>query len=68
MRNGRAERPRRRPLRVDMDPLAITCRLGEQVDLALGDLVPLARAEVLVPTAPRSSSRLSKTVGSMARS
>ena len=33
-------------LRVDMDPLVVTGRLGEQIDLFLRDLVPPAVAEV----------------------
>jgi hypothetical protein len=33
-------------LDVDVDPLVVTGRVGEQVDVLLGDLVPVAAAEV----------------------
>ena len=37
----------RRPLRVDMDPLVVAGGLGEPVHLLLGDLHPVAVAQVL---------------------
>jgi hypothetical protein len=37
VRNGRAERPGLGPLLVDVDPLVVAGRLGEQVDLLLRD-------------------------------
>src|SRR5262245_9646608 len=46
VRNRRAEGTVRGRLGIDVNPLVITGRLGEQVDLLLRDLVPLARAEV----------------------
>ena len=39
--------PGGRLLGVDVDPLVITRRVGEQIDLLLGDVVPVAVAEVL---------------------
>jgi hypothetical protein len=47
MCDGRAVRPLFRPLGVDVNPLVVTGRLGEQVDLALGDFVPVADADLL---------------------
>ena len=42
MRDRRAERAVGGARRVDVDPLVVTRRVGEQVHLLLGDLVPLA--------------------------
>ncbi len=41
-----------RPLDVDVDPLVVAGELGEQVDVLLGDLAPLARADLLCRSAP----------------
>ena len=47
MCDRRAERaPLRGHVRVDVDPLVVTGRLREQVDVALLDRVPLAGAEL----------------------
>ena len=35
------------PLDVDVDPLIVVGELGKRVDHLLGDLAPLARAELL---------------------
>jgi hypothetical protein len=40
------ERPRLGSLGIDMNPLVIARRLGKQVNLPLGDLVPLARTKM----------------------
>ena len=42
-----AERAGRRADRVGVDPLVVAGRVGEQVHLVLGDLVPLRRAQRL---------------------
>ena len=42
-----AERARLGPLDVDVDPLMVAGRLGERVHPVLGDLQPVAVAEVL---------------------
>ena len=47
VRDGAAERTGRGLLDVDVDPLVVTGRLGELVDPLLGDLHPLAGAELL---------------------
>ena len=44
VRDRAAEGPGRRPLRVDVDPLVIAGRVGEQVDLRLRHLMPGAGA------------------------
>ena len=40
------------PLHVDVDPLVVAGGVGEQVDLLLGHLVPLAVAQVLPDVLP----------------
>ena len=47
VRDRAAERTVLRPLRVDVDPLVVAGRVGEAVDPLLGDLDPVAVAEVL---------------------
>ena len=47
MGDGAAERPRRRAVDVDVDPLVVAGRLGELVDPVLLDGQPLAGAEIL---------------------
>ncbi len=51
MRDRPAERTGLGPLRVDVDPLVVAGRLGEHVHLLLGDLVPVAVADVLADEA-----------------
>src|SRR5207302_4891558 len=46
VRDGGAERAVRGGFGIDMDPLVVTGRLGEEIDLVLRDLVPVARAEL----------------------
>ena len=46
MRDGAAERARRGPLAVHMDPLVVVGRVGEPVDPVLGDLQPAGVPEV----------------------
>jgi hypothetical protein len=46
VRDGGAERALSGRLRIDVDPLMVVRCLGEEVDLALVDRLPLARAEV----------------------
>ena len=46
MSDGAAERPLRRPLLVDVDPLVVVGGVGEQVDAVLVDLEPVAGPEV----------------------
>ena len=47
-----AERPRLGLLDVDVDPLVVAGRVGEQVDLLLAQLLPVAVAEVLTSLGP----------------
>ena len=47
MGDGPPERAGLGPLDVDVDPLVVAGGIGEQVDLLLGHLAPLAVAEVL---------------------
>src|SRR5436309_15809017 len=46
MRDGRAERAVRGSFGIDVDPLVVAGCLREEVDLFLGDLVPVARSEL----------------------
>ena len=46
VRDGAAERARRGPLAVHMDPLVIVGRVGERVDPVLGDLQPAGVPDV----------------------
>ena len=48
MGDGRPERPLRGALGIDVDPLVVAGRLGEQLDRALLDRHPLARLELEV--------------------
>src|SRR6185312_3569738 len=50
--DGAAERPLLGPLDVDVDPLVVAGRLRERVHPLLGDLEPLAEAEVLAHRGP----------------
>ena len=52
MGDGAAERSGLGPLDVDVDPLVVAGGVGEQVDLLLGHLVPLAVAQVLADELP----------------
>jgi hypothetical protein len=46
VRDRRPERPLRRQLGIDVDPLVVVRRVSEEVDLTLVDRLPLARAEL----------------------
>ncbi len=46
MRDGCPERPLSGHLRVDVDPLVVVRRLGEEIDLLLVDRFPVARPEL----------------------
>ena len=54
MRDGSAERAVFGPFRVDVDPLVVAGGVREGVDLFLGDLVPVAVADVLADEALES--------------
>ena len=47
MRDGAAERAALGALHVDVDPLVVAGGLGERVDPLLGDLDPVAGADLL---------------------
>ena len=64
MRDRAAERALAGRLRVDVDPLMVARRLGEEVDLPLVDPVPRARAEVeLVPANGGPARVIARDVG-----
>jgi hypothetical protein len=41
VRDGRPERPARRLVKIDMDPLVVAGRIGELIDAFLGDQNPI---------------------------
>jgi hypothetical protein len=47
VRDGPPERPGSGPLAIDVDPLVVAGRVGEQVNSLLGDHVPIAGAKIL---------------------